>query len=159
MDDEVNGCLSSHDSAWIASQASSHHVKGHLVDRSHSDCVIHHRYFQYSFAGVQLVDLLAEAGPDAVIDIDNALCRESLQVIGAPMHRMWLLCTASSATVLASARWNSCSELVRFANRACNEVHGRRTRIRCACREGCCWCTEWDGVIGALSGVAFSIVL
>ena len=33
---------------------------------------------------MQLVDLLAEAGPDAVIDIDNALCRESLQVIGAP---------------------------------------------------------------------------
>ena len=36
------------------------------------------------FARMQLVDLLAEAGPDAVIDIDNALCRESLQVIGPP---------------------------------------------------------------------------
>ena len=34
---------------------------------------------------MQLVDLLAEAGPDAVIDIDNALCRESLQVIGAQL--------------------------------------------------------------------------
>jgi len=32
---------------------------------------------------LQLADLIAEAGPDAVIDIDNALCRESLQVIGA----------------------------------------------------------------------------
>lgn len=52
---------------------------------------------------MQLVDLLAEAGPDAVIDIDNALCRESLQVIGAPLMLQRLHCTTLFAIVLASA--------------------------------------------------------
>ncbi len=35
-------------------------------------------------ACAQLVDILRTVGPDQVVDIDNALCRESLDVIGAP---------------------------------------------------------------------------
>lgn len=35
-------------------------------------------------ACAQLVVVLKSVGPDEVVDIDNALCRESLDVIGAP---------------------------------------------------------------------------
>ncbi len=34
----------------------------------------------------QLIEVLKTVGPQEVVDIDNALCRESLDVIGAPRH-------------------------------------------------------------------------
>ncbi len=32
----------------------------------------------------QLIEVLKTVGPEEVVDMDNALCRESLDVIGAP---------------------------------------------------------------------------
>lgn len=79
---------------------------------------------------MQLVDLLAEAGPDAVIDIDNALCRESMQVIGAPLM---LQATAQNCSThrcacecLCSARPNCCA----LSALHCCQLHGRCTFLR-----------------------------
>ena len=34
----------------------------------------------------QLILVLAEVGPSVAVDMDNATCRESLDVIGAPLR-------------------------------------------------------------------------
>ncbi len=94
----------------------------------------------------QLVDLIAAAGPDVVIDIDNALCRESLQVIGAraalssrfwPLTHAWA--RASVHTVaLSAASLRAHAELALPAKHAhaARASHVRAVHLARACGNG-----------------------
>jgi hypothetical protein len=86
----------------------------------------------------QLVGLIDAAGPDVVIDIDNALCRESLQVIGAravlsSCFGGVLLCRLSRASAPSHCQQRRSKRpcRARAARRACACcLHARRVRGR-----------------------------
>ena len=51
----------------------------------------------------QLIEVLKTVGPDEVVDMDNALCRESLDVIGGPSGQP--ACLAQPITGSACLVW------------------------------------------------------